>query len=90
MGKGNCCEEETEVDKSVNVVSAEIKREYLKANTWNCMEYRVTYSNGDVYEGETDANASTKDGWGAYFYSNGDKYEGFFENDLIHGYGRYW
>lgn len=68
----------------------EVKREFLKKNKFDCFEHRVTYSNGDVYEGETDKKTSLKDGWGAYYYSNGEKYEGFFQDDIIHGYGRYW
>jgi hypothetical protein len=35
-------------------------------------------------------NGENKDGWGEYLYANGDKYDGFFINDEITGYGRYY
>lgn len=56
----------------------EVSREYLQTNKWDCKEFKVVYSNGDVYEGETDKDTGLKDGWGLYIYANGEKYEGFF------------
>jgi len=68
----------------------EISREYLQTNKWGCKEFKVVYSNGDVFQGETDKETGLKDGWGLYLYANGEKYEGFFQDDALHGYGRYW
>ncbi|EGR30209.1 ubiquitin-activating enzyme e1, putative, partial [Ichthyophthirius multifiliis] len=68
----------------------ETDREYLRLNKWNQKEYRIKYTNGDLYEGEYDDNNNVKDGWGCYYYQTGEKYEGFFEDDIINGFGRYW
>ncbi|KAL4432621.1 hypothetical protein ABPG74_004914 [Tetrahymena malaccensis] len=80
--------DQTTQDEQVNVLT-EIKREYIQTNKWNCKEYKIFYSNEDIYEGEIDDKTSLKDGWGVYLYANGEKYEGFFQDDIIHGYGRY-
>ena len=50
--------------------------------------YKVTYSNGDIYEGELKDNI--KEGLGIYYYSNGEKFDGLFQDDMIHGFGRYY
>ena len=45
---------------------------------------RIPYSNGDVYEGESDC---TKNGQGTMRYKNGDIYEGQWKDDLRNGQG---
>jgi hypothetical protein len=48
---------------------------------------KVTYTNGDTYEGEFKNNL--KDGKGIYDYKNGDRYESQFKSDLKEGKGIY-
>ena len=67
----------------------EISREIIK-ECETSKEYRIKYSNGDIYEGEIDEKTNLKDGWGIYFFINGEKYEGFFEDDIIEGMGKYY
>ena len=49
---------------------------------------KITYDNGDVYEGNFVENV--KEGKGIYKYSNGDRYEGEFFEDQKDGYGIYY
>lgn len=49
--------------------------------------YKLTYSNGDVYEGEMDG--LQRYGHGKMTYASGDTYEGYFENDRFHGEGTF-
>ena len=54
----------------------------------NLERKQITYSNGDIYEGELNANL-LKEGDGKILYANGDVYEGSFARDAIHGEGTY-
>ena len=49
---------------------------------------RITYDNGDKYDGMFVDNV--KEGKGIYYYNNGDRYEGEFFEDLKDGYGIYY
>jgi len=83
--------EETEEtnDSEINVKIREISREVIKV-TETSKDYRIKYSNGDIYEGEIDEKTNLKDGWGIYYFINGEKYEGFFEDDIIESMGKYY
>jgi len=48
---------------------------------------QISYSNGDLYEGEFEN--LMKDGEGKITYGNGDVYEGEFDSDCISGKGKY-
>jgi len=50
-------------------------------------EYKITYKNGDVYEGYLVNDK--RNGKGKYTYANGDVYEGGYVNDLQNGKGKY-
>lgn len=86
--KGETETNDSEYSKCVNKI-IEISREIIK-ETESGKEYRIKYSNGDIYEGEIDHKTNLKDGWGTYFFINGEKYEGFFEDDIIEGFGKYY
>lgn len=47
----------------------------------------ITYSNGDIYDGEF--KGLLKDGKGKMLYANGDTYEGEWSGDMINGTGTY-
>lgn len=49
--------------------------------------YRITYENGDVYEGPMDG--LQRSGKGTLRYGNGDLYEGMFYADKLHGSGTF-
>ncbi|CAD8200194.1 unnamed protein product [Paramecium octaurelia] len=81
----------TSTTKEDFVVNQEIKRELIREVPFKdeiLYIYRITYQNGDVYEGEL--LNDLKDGLGTYYYENGEKYDGLFSEDLIHGYGKYF
>jgi hypothetical protein len=46
---------------------------------------RLTYENGDVYEGNFDNDL--REGWGVFIHADGTKYEGQWEMDQQHGRG---
>lgn len=48
-------------------------------------QYRLEFSNGDVYEGRIDG--LQRQGYGKMTYATGEVYEGSFENDKFHGNG---
>ena len=52
----------------------------------NLERKQITYSNGDIYEGELSANL-LKEGYGMILYANGDLYVGNFTHDTIDGEG---
>lgn len=52
-----------------------------------CCEGKITYANGNVYEGQLDDEEP--DGQGKMMYANGSVYEGQFENGQRYGQGTY-
>lgn len=78
----------TKEEQGNNEFKKETLREELDYKGDAITIYRLTYENGDIYEGELENDL--KDGSGVYFYENGEKYDGFFENDMIAGYGKYY
>ena len=49
---------------------------------------RITYSQGEVYQGQTINNSPN--GRGTYTWADGDKYVGFFKDGQINGKGSYY
>ena len=50
---------------------------------------KITYKNGDIYEGETKAGTKIKHGAGFVGFTNGDAYVGDWREDKMHGQGSY-
>lgn len=69
-----------------STVSSTIKGE--NGETVNVYSLKLTYSNGDVYEGET--VYFLRHGKGKMTYSGGDIYEGDFVFNNMEGYGSYY
>eukprot|EP00579_Thalassiosira_antarctica_P030768 CAMPEP_0202034056 /NCGR_PEP_ID=MMETSP0905-20130828/66359_1 /ASSEMBLY_ACC=CAM_ASM_000554 /TAXON_ID=420261 /ORGANISM="Thalassiosira antarctica, Strain CCMP982" /LENGTH=201 /DNA_ID=CAMNT_0048597973 /DNA_START=718 /DNA_END=1321 /DNA_ORIENTATION=+ len=58
------------------------------ANGLRCGRGKMTWKNGDVYEGEWKADKI--DGQGTHWDVNGDRYTGEWKADAIDGQGTYW
>jgi len=51
-------------------------------------QYRLIYTNGDVYEGEIVQN-DLREGWGKQTFKKGGEYDGLWTYDKMNGYGKY-
>ena len=49
-------------------------------------EGKLTYADGDMYEGEW--KDGKMEGHGTYYYADGDQYVGDWRDDKRHGYGK--
>ncbi len=63
----------------------------IEANFFNgsvTNKAKITYSSGDIYDGEIASNYS-RNGYGTYRYKNGDEYQGQWTNNQQSGQGKY-
>lgn len=55
----------------------------------NGADSSLTYTDGNVYQGEINFETMKRNGQGVMLYKNGDRYEGVFVEDIIEGQGTY-